>query len=117
MKDVVVDKNLVAYCGLYCGACGAYLKGRCPGCQGNVKAKWCHIRACCGEHARTSCADCREFPEPNDCRKFNNLMARVIGIVLNSNRRACVLKLREVGLEEYAAFMAGQKRPSLRRRG
>lgn len=38
MKQVVADPNLVAYCGLYCGACGAYLKERCPGCHSNAKA-------------------------------------------------------------------------------
>jgi hypothetical protein len=40
MKEVLVNKDLVAHCGLYCGACGAYLKGRCPGCHENVKAGW-----------------------------------------------------------------------------
>ena len=29
-KPIAVDKNLVAYCGLYCGACSAYLKDRAP---------------------------------------------------------------------------------------
>jgi len=32
MKEIIADEKLVAKCGLYCGACGAYLKGRCPGC-------------------------------------------------------------------------------------
>ena len=50
--------ELVARCGLYCGACGSYLKGRCPGCRENVKATWCKVRACCGEHSYASCADC-----------------------------------------------------------
>jgi len=38
MKTITSNAELVAYCGLYCGACGAYLKGRCPGCHENKKA-------------------------------------------------------------------------------
>jgi len=26
MKEIVADSKLVAYCGLYCGACKSYLK-------------------------------------------------------------------------------------------
>lgn len=117
MRDVTINKDLVAYCGLYCGACRAYLKGRCPGCHDNVKAKWCKIRTCCGEHGYATCADCKDFADPNDCRKFNNLIANVIGVVLNSNRQACVLKIRELGLDDYAAFMAERKRQTIPRRG
>jgi hypothetical protein len=117
MKSVTVDKELVAYCGLYCGACGAYLKGRCPGCHQNVKAGWCKIRACCVEHHYSTCAECSEFLDPNDCRKFNNLIAKVFGLVFNSNRQACVLKIRELGLEGYATLMTDKRRQSLPRRG
>lgn len=28
MQDIKVDAELVAYCGLYCGACRSYLKGK-----------------------------------------------------------------------------------------
>ena len=116
MKEVTINKELVAHCGLYCGACRAHLKGRCPGCHDNVKAKWCKIRSCCGEHGYATCADCREFTDPNNCRKFNNLIAKIFGVVMNSNRPACVLKIRELGLESYAALMAGQKRQTISRR-
>ena len=117
MKEIVAERNLVAYCGLYCGACGSYLKGKCPGCHENVKAKWCKIRTCCGEHKYATCADCKEFTDPSECDKFNNLIARVFGVVFNSNRPACVLKIREVGLDGFATHMAGLKRQSLPRRG
>jgi hypothetical protein len=111
------DPALVASCGLYCGACRSYLKGRCPGCHGNVKATWCKVRACCAEGQLASCAECAEHRDPVTCRKFNNLIARVIGIVLNSDRRACVLKIRELGLEGFAGFMAKRGRHTLPRRG
>lgn len=117
MKEIVADRTRVAYCGLYCGACGSYIKERCPGCHENVKARWCKIRTCCGEHGYASCADCVEFTDPNHCNKFNNLVSKVVGVVLNSNRRGCVLKVRELGLDGFAALMAERKSPSLPRRG
>lgn len=116
MNEIVADKNLVAYCGLYCGACGSYLKGRCPGCHENTKAKWCKIRTCCVERSFASCADCTEFSDPNACAKFNNLIARLFGVLFNSNRQACVLKIREIGLDGYAALMTELERQSLPRR-
>ncbi|HKJ91629.1 MAG TPA: DUF3795 domain-containing protein, partial [Longimicrobiales bacterium] len=116
MKEITVDRELVAYCGLYCGACRSYLKGRCPGCHENVKAKWCGIRTCAGERGYATCAECTEFADPNDCRTFNNPIARVFGFVFNSDRRACVLQVRELGVEGHAAFMAGRGRQSLPRR-
>jgi hypothetical protein len=117
MKEITADGELVAYCGLYCGACGSYLKGRCPGCHENVKAGWCKIRTCCAEHDYATCVDCREFTDPNRCGKFNNIVSKVIGVVLNSNRPACVLKVRELGLDGFAALMAKRKRQTLPRRG
>ncbi len=117
MKEIAASKDLVARCGLYCGACRSQLKGSCPGCRDNVKASWCKIRTCCADHSYATCADCKDFEDPNDCPKFNNLISKVIGVVMNSNRKACVLKIRELGLEEYAVFMSGQKRQSLPRRG
>jgi hypothetical protein len=116
MKDVVMNPSLVAYCGLYCGACRSYRKGRCPGCHDNVKATWCKIRACCNEHRFPSCADCVEHQDPNACRQFNNWIAKLIGLLLNSNRQAGIVRIRAVGIESFAREMAEQKRQSLPRR-
>ncbi len=116
MKEVTASKDLVAYCGLYCGACGAYLKGRCPGCHDNVKARWCKIRSCCLEHSYATCADCRDFEDPGDCGRFNNLIAKVFAVLFNSNRRACVLKIRELGTDGFARHMAERGTQSLPRR-
>ena len=117
MKEVTSSKDLVAYCGLYCGACGAHLKGRCPGCHENAKARWCKIRTCCGEHAYATCADCKEYADPRDCEQFNNLIVKLLSLLFNSNRPAGVLKIRELGVEGFAAFMAEKKLMKLPRRG
>jgi hypothetical protein len=117
MREIVANKNLVAYCGLYCGACRSYLKDRCPGCHENTKAKWCTVRSCCAEHLYASCADCEDHSDPNTCGLFNNVMSTAIGFVLNSNRQASVLQIRKVGLEGHAAIMTERKSQTLPRRG
>ena len=115
MKEITADGTLVAYCGLYCGACRAYLKGRCPGCRENEKASWCKVRSCCIENELGDCAACDEFPDPADCRKFNNFMSRLFGLVFRSDRRKCIARIGETGRDAYALEMAEKKIQTLRR--
>jgi hypothetical protein len=115
MKEIVADANLVAYCGLYCGACGSYLRGRCPGCHENRKATWCKVRTCCGDNQYASCASCKEFQEPLDCLMYNNWIAKLFGFIFRSNRAACVRQIRLLGIEGHAADMANNKRQTIRR--
>jgi len=113
--EIAKDKNLVAYCGLYCGACGTYLKGRCPGCHENRKATWCKVRSCCSNRKYESCADCAEFPNPNECRFFNNIISKIFGLIFRSDRAACIRQIREQGIEAHAADMAGKKRHTIKK--
>ena len=115
MTEIVAKTGLVAYCGLYCGACGSYTKGRCPGCHENTKASWCQIRACCIERSYHSCAECADFADPLACRKYNNLISKVFGLLFRSNRAACITQIKSLGLEAHAAAMAKLGRPSFRR--
>jgi len=115
VKEIVSDSTQVAYCGLYCGACGKYLKRKCKGCHENVKAGWCRIRSCCIDNQYTSCAECKEFTDPNDCKKFNNLISKIIGFVLRSDRAACIAQIKEFGIEGHANKMAELKRPAIKR--
>jgi hypothetical protein len=117
MEDVRTDPQLIARCGLYCGACGRFRKGRCPGCSENTKASWCKVRSCCGEHGYASCAECATPKDPRACRKFNNLIARLFGLVFNSDRAVCIERIRRLGPDGYAAFMATHRLQSLPRRG
>lgn len=116
MKEIVADPALVAACGLYCGACKRYLEGSCPGCAANEKATWCKVRTCCRDADIATCAECTQHTNPKDCAKLNNFVARIFGLILNSNRGACILRIREVGAEDYAAEMAASRRQSLPRR-
>lgn len=115
MKDIVSDHKFVAYCGLYCGACKKYLNDKCPGCHDNEKASWCKIRSCCKENQYVSCADCGEYPDPNDCKKFNNFMSKIFGMIFKSNRAECIQKIKGLGVEDYAKYMAKQELQSIKR--
>ena len=116
MREIVADRTLVAYCGLYCGACPSYVKERCPGCHENTKASWCKVRSCCAENGYASCASCSMYSDPNDCKLFNNFISKTIGFFLNSNRQACVLHIRKAGLDGHAALMAERKSHTMPRR-
>lgn len=115
IKEIVADKSLIAYCGLYCGSCGSYLKGKCPGCSENTKASWCKIRECCSENHFMSCADCN-ITELSECRKYNNFFSKVIGFVLNSDRSACIARIKEIGYDDFAVDMAASRRQTLKRK-
>ncbi len=115
MKPVVADPALVAYCGLYCGACGAYLKGRCPGCHENAKAAWCKVRACCREYHYASCADCRQVGAVAECRKFNNFMSKLFGLLFRSDRAAGIARIKAKGYPAFAQHMAESKLHAIRR--
>lgn len=115
MRDIVADPNLVAYCGLYCGACRRFLGGKCPGCRENEKATWCKIRACCISEGLESCAACLGYKDVRQCGKFNNLISRFFALVFRSDRPACVAGIRAIGREAYAAEMAAKGLHAIRR--
>jgi hypothetical protein len=88
----------------------------CPGCRANEKAAWCGIRSCNIERGYTTCAKCAEFADPRECRKFNNFVGKVMGVLFNSDRAACVARIREVGAEAFATEMDAKGLQSLPRR-
>ena len=115
MKEVSLNAGLVAYCGLYCGACRAYLNEKCPGCMENIKAGWCKLRACCVENGFRTCAECTEFSNVNDCKKFNNIVSKIFALIFRSNRKAYIDQIRDKGLDGHAEIMFGMKKQSLSR--
>lgn len=113
MKEIIANPELVAFCGLYCGACNAYLRDRCPGCHENAKATWCRVRSCCLNAGYSSCVECKEFSVPKERKKFNNVFSRVIGMVLRSDRAACIAQIKAIGLERHAEDMASKRRRTI----
>jgi hypothetical protein len=115
MKEIVADVKLIARCGLYCGACRAYLHNRCPGCRENGKATWCKVRTCCATNQYAACADCNDFQNPRDCKKFNNLIAKIFSFIFRSDRAACVDQIRRIGLQGHAEDMAKNRRQTIKK--
>ena len=115
MAKIQVNASLVANCGLYCGACRSYMNGKCKGCRENSKATWCKVRSCCMEKQIQSCADCAEFSDPMACRKFNNIISRLFGLIFNSNRAACIAQIKQLSLEGHAMTMAKLRNQTIRR--
>lgn len=115
MSNVPVKSELVACCGLYCGACRSYLKGKCKGCRENSKASWCKVRSCCSERQIKTCADCADYPDPRKCRKFNNIMSKLFGVVFKSDRAACIAQIKQVDLDGHARIMAEMKAHTIKR--
>jgi hypothetical protein len=115
MTAIKTDITLIAFCGLYCAACKKYINGKCPGCKENSKASWCTVRSCCIENNYNSCADCTST-ELLACKKFNNTISKLIGLVLRSDRPACIRKIKTVGYENYAEDMAQSQSQTIKRK-
>jgi len=113
-KEIVADRNLVAMCGLYCGACRSYLTGKCPGCKENEKASWCKIRKCCQDKDIESCAGCVDV-EIRNCKNFTNIISKTFSILFNSDREKCIKRIQEIGYIEYASEMTANKIQTIRR--
>lgn len=111
--------NLLAYCGLYCGACSfkvAYEENRrehlqqmparydklkdmvledCPGCRLENQCGNCAMRDCAREKELDHCAQCDEFP-CDHVTQFNNDGAPHHGEVIENLKQ-----LRELGEEQW----------------
>jgi len=115
MSAIQDNSELVAHCGLYCGACRAYLAGKCKGCRENTKASWCKVRSCCIDKQIRTCAECAEFSDPKACAKFDNFISRIFGFVFRSDRAACIAQIKRIGLEDHASAMAESRLHTIKR--
>lgn len=115
MKEIEANENLVAYCGLYCGSCTAFLKEKCLGCIKNEKASWCEIRKCNAENEYRTCGDCTIVSSTKECKKFENLIAKAIGFFTGTDRGACVEQIKKEGIASHASIMAEKKLMSLKK--
>ncbi len=114
-KTINVNAENIAYCGLYCEACGKYAKGKCPGCAKNEKATWCGVRKCCITNNYKSCSDCTTYTEPLECREFHNPISRLFGLIFRSDRRKCIEYIKQNGYENFARHMASEGRMAMKR--
>ncbi|MBP8851177.1 MAG: DUF3795 domain-containing protein [Breznakibacter sp.] len=114
MKEIVANKELIAYCGLHCGACRKYLNNKCPGCKENTKAAWCKIRTCNMDAKTNSCAECTQITL-NDCKTFNNPIGKIFGFIFQSDRKACIQMIKERGADSFALEMTSRKAQTIKR--
>ncbi|MCD4676063.1 MAG: DUF3795 domain-containing protein [Desulfobacula sp.] len=117
MGAIQNNVKLVAKCGLYCGSCSKFQKGKCNGCLENQRASWCKARICCFEKNIASCAECDEVSDVMTCKKYNNFIAKLFGLVFNSDRAACIHEIKEKGYEQFAKEMAQNRTMTFKRKG
>ena len=114
MDTITNDPRMIAACGLYCGACRKFLKGKCPGCKENEKASWCKIRKCCLEKGIHTCAECEK--DVKECKIHNNFVGKLFAFLFNSDRAACIRYIREHGEESFAKKMTEDKQMTMKKR-
>jgi len=103
-NEAIQNSELVAYCGLYCGTCKSYKKGKCPGCAKNTKATWCKIRSCNIDHHYANCTDCT-LTDRTQCKKLNNTIGKVFGLVFRTDRLKSLQYIQENGTKAYSLKM------------
>jgi len=92
----------LAYCGLVCSQCGAFTRGRCKGCHSpKPMHSRCLVKGCAVERNVASCAECSEYADLRDCRKLNNFVSKLFGLVFRSDRIGNLERIRRDGLVEF----------------
>ncbi|MCD4829023.1 MAG: DUF3795 domain-containing protein [Candidatus Cloacimonetes bacterium] len=93
---------IVAYCGLVCSNCGAYLKEKCAGCHSDKPMyRNCKMKACAIEHGYITCADCSDFTDLKVCKKLNGVVSKLFGFVFRTDKMESLRRIREIGLEKF----------------
>lgn len=113
MRPITANKDNIATCGLYCGACRKYLVEKCPGCRENKKATWCKIRTCCQKKSFTTCAECN--CNVKECKTYSNFIGKLFALIFRSDRAACIRYIREHGEQAYAEEMTRRKAQTMKR--
>jgi hypothetical protein len=109
-EQITDNEQLIAYCGLYCGACPSFTSGKCDGCRSNsvksaVVYKACQVRPCCVENRFFTCADCTIYASTKECKKYNPLLLKIASWVESSDRSKAIEMIKTKGRAEFSAFM------------
>ncbi len=60
-----------------------------------------------------SCADCMEYKDVMDCKKFNTFIGKVFSVIFRSNREGSIKYFKEKGYDNFAAKMDKSRRMSI----
>lgn len=113
IANMEANKEYIAACGLYCGACRKFISGKCPGCRQNEKAAWCKIRTCAINHDFHTCAEC--IKDVAGCKTYSNLIGKVFAFLFRSDRPACIRYIKEYGEKAFAEEMTKRKCQTIKR--
>jgi len=103
-NEAIQNSDLVAYCGLYCGTCKSYRKGKCSGCAKNEKATWCKIRTCNIDNEYANCTKCTLIDRA-ECKKLNNPIGKVFEFVFRTDRQKSLQFIQDKGSKAYSYKM------------
>ena len=93
---------VLAYCGLVCSQCGAYVKGRCGGCHSDKPMNMgCKVKPCVQERNYSSCADCADFENLKECKKLNNFISKIFEFIFRNDKIGNLNCIREIGAEKF----------------
>lgn len=107
MTQNTAQPVIVAYCGLVCTDCGAFKKGKCQGCHSDKPMfRGCPIKKCATGQQFATCADCRDFSDLKRCRKLNNFISKIFGLIFKHDRIGHLNEIRTVGLEVFTSKRA-----------
>jgi hypothetical protein len=109
-EQMTNNKQFIAYCGLYCKACPAFISGKCEGCRSNstksaVLYKQCQVKPCCVENGFFTCADCTKYASTKDCKKYNPLLLKIASWIEGSDRSKAIEMIKSKGRAEFSAYM------------
>ena len=109
-KEMNRDENLIAHCGIYCGACPTFSSGKCIGCRGNspksaVMFKKCKVKPCCADNGFFTCADCTIYASTKECKKYNPLLLKFASWIESSDRSKSIEMIQTKGTTEFLAYM------------
>ncbi len=113
MANIEANRQLIAACGLYCGACRKYLVNKCPGCHRNEKATWCKIRKCVIDKGYHTCAECTHHV--TDCKAYSNFIGKIFAFLFRSDRPACIRYIKEHGEQAFAEEMVYRGSQTIKR--
>jgi hypothetical protein len=93
---------IVACCGLVCSECGMHRKGKCEGCHGERPMfKNCPVKPCVAAKGCATCAGCADFKNLKACRKLNNFISKIFGLIFRTRRIDNLLRIRAIGMDGF----------------
>ena len=116
-----INEKLVSYCGLNCGACPSFLKGKCKGCRGNtpdcaVGFRSCKVKPCCVENGYNTCADCKKYQSVNSCKDYSSPLVRFGEFISQTSRGKCIEMIKKDGIKPFLEFMENKKWLTMKRK-